>query len=70
MDQIDDKINELIEIAQKNEDTNTVIVLLILRAARLAGLDLMFATKVQEYAKDVLLPETIRKRDCENASLN
>lgn len=69
-DIINAKIDDLIDLAQKEGDNNTVIVLLILRGSKHVNDDGLFADMCQRFAQDVLLPKTIRDRDNEKAALN
>lgn len=57
---IENKIEELTALAKVEKDNNTQIVLLCLSGAKHAGLDGILAAKMQEFIKDVLMPETIR----------
>jgi len=62
-DEISKKIQELIEIAKIENDSNSLIVLLALAGSRASGDDVLLAKKVQEFVKDVLLPNVQRQKD-------
>lgn len=67
---ITEKIEQLIELAKLEDEPNVQIVLLALAAARETKDDGMLAGKVQEYVKDVLLPNAKAKRNNHIASQN
>jgi len=54
---ITEKIDQLVALAELEEEPNTQIILLALSGARATGMDGMLATMVQEYVKNVLLPK-------------
>lgn len=70
MDIIETKIKELIALAEIEGDANVQIVMLILHGSRLVGDDVLLATKVQEFAKDVLRPRAIAGRNAHIARDN
>ncbi len=55
------KINELTTFAETINEHNTKKILMILSASLLSKQDDKLAGKLQEYAKDVLLPEINNK---------
>lgn len=69
-DLISKKIDELIELAKVEDDTNTQIILLALRSSKYAHRDGMLAKAVQDYLKSVLLPLIKEEKEGNNISLN
>jgi hypothetical protein len=67
---IDERLKELIDQAREEKDSNTLIVLLILAASRESGDSDLLARKVQEYAKDVLMPRAVEKKNQAENSKN
>jgi len=67
---IDQKITELIELAEMASDKPVYIILSSLSGARHSGQDVDLALKISEYVQDVLLPECLRRRDLYNAEKN
>ena len=57
------KIDELIELARIEGDTNTLIILLALRGAQVSDDDGLLAMAVQKFIDDVLLPKAQKDRD-------
>jgi len=53
-DLISQKIEELIEIAKKEGDKSTELILLTLEGAKLYNCDKLLAKKVQEHLKEIL----------------
>lgn len=67
---ITEKIEQLIALAEVEDEVNVRIVLLALSGARTSDMDGMLAAKVQEYLKDVLIPKIRADREAAAASLN
>lgn len=63
MDSIEKKMAALIQEAESTGDKNTVVSMLILKAARMAGKDGMLAGLMQGIAKNVLMPQVKQERD-------
>jgi len=68
--QVTAAIDELLEMAREEGDTNVQIILRAMRAARTTGDDSMLAAKIQEYIKDVLLPKAHRDKEQVNVQKN
>jgi len=64
------KIEELSDFAESIEENNTQIVLLALVASMYIRLDGKLAAKIQEYCKDVLMPEAKQGLINTKASMN
>lgn len=59
MSEIDKKIEEILELAEKEDDYLTLqVILLAYQGAKLSNLDVLLAKHVQDYVKDTLLPVT------------
>lgn len=58
---IEEKLREVIKMAEQQGDASTQIVLYTLLGAKGVGADADFAIKSQQYAKDILLPAAKRK---------
>lgn len=67
---ITEKIQELIELAKLEGEPNVQIVLLALSGARHSEDDALLAVKVQEFIKDVLIPNIKSKQIAQVASQN
>ncbi len=62
-DEIDQKLLELIALVTNDrQETMTQVILQIVLGARFAGQDIMLAKHMQEYTKNVLLPDLKNKR--------
>lgn len=61
MDEINEKIVELIRLAEKKQDKPTQIILLTLQATRITGDDEFFAEKVNELVISDLFPREIER---------
>jgi hypothetical protein len=60
---IEKKIDELIEIAELENDNNVLIVLLALRGSMLSGNDELLAKGVKNIISNVLLPKVVIKKN-------
>jgi hypothetical protein len=67
---ITEKIEQLIELAKLEDDTNTQIILLALSGARASGDDGMLAKHIQKYLIEVLIPKIRNDRELFIASNN
>jgi hypothetical protein len=64
------RLIEVEKLAEAFGDNNTRIVLRALLGAKAIGLDARLAARVQDFIKDVLLPETIRMKEEDRVSKN
>lgn len=53
---IDIKIDELIELAKKEEDFNMASMMLIIKGARVINMDEILGDEMRKYTEEVLLP--------------
>lgn len=53
---IDEKIDELIKLAEKEDDKNLIIILYALRGARMIHHDDELAKNIQRFIIDILMP--------------
>lgn len=60
---LETKIRELIALAEVEGNPNVQIVMNVLVGSMLVGDDGLLAAKVQEFAKDVLMPRAIAGRN-------
>jgi len=67
---IKDKIDSLIELAKLEGDTNSQIILLILRGSQEMRADGILAKHIQEFAKNVLKPLAEAGLEAQKASQN
>jgi hypothetical protein len=67
---IQEKIDELVQLAQAEGDINTEIILHSLSGARNAHDDGLLAVFVQKFTKEVLLPKAQKDHEIGNAIKN
>lgn len=60
---IEDKLDELIEIAEKEDDNYILVVLLGLRGAILSGDEAILAKGVHDIIQNELLPKLLGEKD-------
>ncbi len=58
MNEIDKKVEELAKLAEKENDSSLLIILLAYQGAKLTNCESLFAINVQKYVREVLLPVT------------
>lgn len=67
MNEIDKKIEEIIELAEKDKNYATLqVILYAYQGAKLSNLDALLAKNVQDYVKETLLPVTNFSRKQQN----